>query len=432
MAEWPPGGVHRDVDDQQRRGDREHAVGERLEPRGGLQRAQFSVGSNGIVAISANVPPLRWSTSRQSSSGSAAKTSSGSARATIHDGSSSSASSWPGAPARVAGEDAQRARIGELLGVDAGRHVADAADDRLDRVVGVVELGEHDDRLRLHRPADVDDVVGARAGRRARARRRRRAAPTAARARGRSRPPRRGGSSARPCAGSSGRRATATRSGAGPASDVHAAMASAQPGAQRGDARRARSRRPASCEPRQPLVRGRRRRARPSSPGRASRAPRRARAGRAGSRARTARSPRRRRGRPRRPAASQRRADAERRAPRRAASSEQEPERADARADERRERAALAAAEAEEVREEAERDRGDDARARPPARGSGAGARRSSAEASTAPPSASAGARRARALDGRSPVASEIANGTTAPQATIGETMLIVPSESAL
>ena len=34
--------------------------------------------------------------------------------------------------------------------------------------------------------------------------------------------------------------------------------------------------------------------------------------------------------------------------------------------------------------------------------------------------------------DGRSPVASEIANGTTAPQATIGETMLIVPSESAL
>ena len=40
--------------------------------------------------------------------------------------------------------------------------------------------------------------------------------------------------------------------------------------------------------------------------------------------------------------------------------------------------------------------------------------------------------RRAAIAAGRSPVASEIANGTTAPQATTGETMLIVPSESAL
>ena len=41
---------------------------------------------------------------------------------------------------------------------------------------------------------------------------------------------------------------------------------------------------------------------------------------------------------------------------------------------------------------------------------------------------------RARERDplGRSPVAIEIANGTIAPQATTGETMLIVPSESAL
>ena len=41
-------------------------------------------------------------------------------------------------------------------------------------------------------------------------------------------------------------------------------------------------------------------------------------------------------------------------------------------------------------------------------------------------------ARRAASADGRSPVASEIVNGTSAPQATSGETMLIVPSESAL
>ncbi len=61
----------------------------------------------------------------------------------------------------------------------------------------------------------------------------------------------------------------------------------------------------------------------------------------------------------------------------------------------------------------------------------GVAARRSSADASTAPPSART--EPATAIPpGRSPVAIEIANGTTAPQATIGETMLIVPSESAL
>ena len=59
------------------------------------------------------------------------------------------------------------------------------------------------------------------------------------------------------------------------------------------------------------------------------------------------------------------------------------------------------------------------------------GARRSSVEASTAPVSATTAPPTA-SPDGRSPVASESANGTTAPQATIGETMLIVPSERAL
>jgi len=66
------------------------------------------------------------------------------------------------------------------------------------------------------------------------------------------------------------------------------------------------------------------------------------------------------------------------------------------------------------------------ARARP-----GSTARRSSVEAriapaiaSTAPPIASP--------DGRSPVASEIPNGTIALHATRGETMLIVPTASAL
>ena len=59
-------------------------------------RHQFRRGSYGIVAINANLPPLRCSTVRQSSSGSAAKTSSGSASTTIQAGSASSSSSWPG------------------------------------------------------------------------------------------------------------------------------------------------------------------------------------------------------------------------------------------------------------------------------------------------------------------------------------------------
>ena len=69
-------------------------------------------------------------------------------------------------------------------------------------------------------------------------------------------------------------------------------------------------------------------------------------------------------------------------------------------------------------------------RARLPAPARGDAARRSSTDASTAPTSATAAPPSASA-DGRSPVAIAIVNGTTAPQATSGETTLIVPSESA-
>ena len=90
----------------------------------------------------------------------------------------------------------------------------------------------------------------------------------------------------------------------------------------------------------------------------------------------------------------------------------------------------MPAAEAEEVDEEPERDRGDDRerdRARP------RGRRRAPLLDRREHRAAERGAprRRAPAPDGRSPVAIEMANGTTAPQATTGETTLIVPSESA-
>ncbi len=62
---------------------------------------------------------------------------------------------------------------------------------------------------------------------------------------------------------------------------------------------------------------------------------------------------------------------------------------------------------------------------------SGTSERRSSTEASTAPPMASAAPRTAT-VPGRSPVATAIVNGTIAPHAVTGETMLIVPSDSAL
>ena len=62
---------------------------------------------------------------------------------------------------------------------------------------------------------------------------------------------------------------------------------------------------------------------------------------------------------------------------------------------------------------------------------SGDADRRSSTEANTAPPSASTAPTIATTA-GRSPVASETPNGTTALHAAIGETTLIVPSDSAL
>ena len=57
--------------------------------------------------------------------------------------------------------------------------------------------------------------------------------------------------------------------------------------------------------------------------------------------------------------------------------------------------------------------------------------RRSGVETATAPTSASPAPARAR-RPGRSPVASATVNGTSAPQAARGETMLIVPNDSAL
>ena len=106
-------------------------------------------------------------------------------------------------------------------------------------------------------------------------------------------------------------------------------------------------------------------------------------------------------------------------------------ERADARADERRERGSFTAAEAEEVGEEPEHDGGDSCerdgagavgRLRTPLLGGREhGAREREHQ----------GPRSPRQL-GRSPVAIEIAKGTIAPQATIGETIDIVPSDSAL
>ena len=48
----------------------------------------------------------------------------------------------------------------QLLDVGAGRHVDDVADDRLGVLERLVELDQHDHRLRLHRAADVDDLVG--------------------------------------------------------------------------------------------------------------------------------------------------------------------------------------------------------------------------------------------------------------------------------
>ena len=108
-----------------------------------------------------NGPPLRCSTVRQSSSGSVANASSGLGGNDDPRRLRELRLELAGAPAGVAGEepeapDRQFVRLG-LRG-----HEADAAEDRRRRGVDVVELRQHHERLRLHRPADVDGVVRAR------------------------------------------------------------------------------------------------------------------------------------------------------------------------------------------------------------------------------------------------------------------------------
>ena len=78
-----------------------------------------------MFSISENGPPLRWSTVRQSSSGSSANASSGSASTTIHDGSSQLGLELARAPARVAREEAQ-ALDREVVRLGVGGHEADA------------------------------------------------------------------------------------------------------------------------------------------------------------------------------------------------------------------------------------------------------------------------------------------------------------------
>ena len=262
--------------------------------------------------------------------------------------------------------------------VAARGQVGDVADDRLGVVERLVELDEDDDRLGLHRAADVDDLVGvgevAEVGHRLgdpqlggpREHEPDRALLVVV-GHQHDRPPevrvderRRGDRAA-------GRRATPR-----PQHRTQPACERADAGQRDADRRRAGAR--VSRSPRNDVGEQHRRR-----PGRASRAPRRARAARGRSRARRARS----RATSQRPTAATgsepaaRRIRSGSRTP--SASSEQqasEPTRAPS---ERRERAALAAPEPEEVGEEAERDRRSERRARPPGRGPGPRERRSSA-----------------------------------------------------
>ena len=64
-----------------------------------------------------------------------------------------------GAPAGVAGEDAGAIEAADVGGaLDLGRQEADRAEHEGRRLVRVAEVAEHDDRLGLHGPADVDEV----------------------------------------------------------------------------------------------------------------------------------------------------------------------------------------------------------------------------------------------------------------------------------
>ena len=102
------------------------------------------------------MPPLRRSTSAQRSSGASVKASSFSAGSRIQSSRSSSFSSWPGAPARVAGEHAPPRRRGDDVVRLVERGEAERAEERHRRVVGVDELAEHEHRVRLHRAAEPD------------------------------------------------------------------------------------------------------------------------------------------------------------------------------------------------------------------------------------------------------------------------------------
>ena len=107
-----------------------------------------------------NGPPLRCSTVRQSSSGSVAKASSVSAANDDPRRLLELRLELAGAPARVAREEPE-APDRQLVRLGLRGHEADAAEDRRGRGVDVVELREHHERLRLHRPADVDGIVRA-------------------------------------------------------------------------------------------------------------------------------------------------------------------------------------------------------------------------------------------------------------------------------
>ena len=64
------------------------------------------------------------------------------------------------APAGVAGEHPRSARrAGQLVEVAVARDESDVADDEHRGVLRVVELGEHEHGLLLHRPADEDALV---------------------------------------------------------------------------------------------------------------------------------------------------------------------------------------------------------------------------------------------------------------------------------
>ncbi len=81
----------------------------RLTPLDRAGMRQFQLRSSGASASQPRRPGWRRRTRRHSSSGSAVNTSDGSESTTIHEPDSISASSWPGLPAGVAAEHAQRA-----------------------------------------------------------------------------------------------------------------------------------------------------------------------------------------------------------------------------------------------------------------------------------------------------------------------------------